>query len=200
MLKIGLTGGIGSGKSYIASVFRALDVPVYEADREARRLMQQDQELSMKVRQLLGAEAYLENRLNTAYVAGIVFNDSNKLKALNALVHPAVHRDFAEWAGHQENTEYVIEEAALIFESGGDRQLDYTIFVRASMDKRIKRVIRRDSATREDVEARIRNQLPEDLKEDRADFIIDNEEDTLVLPRVIELDKMFKEKYRNKDG
>jgi dephospho-CoA kinase len=200
MLKIGLTGGIGSGKSYIAAMFEALGVPVYEADIEAKRLMRTQTDLINGIRGLFGDAAYSGDELNTACIADSVFRDKQKLAALNALVHPAVHRDFSAWSEQQVSADYVIEAAALLFESGGHRQLDYVVFVRADRDLRIDRVMRRDGTGREDVEARISNQMPDPLKEQQADYIIDNNGERMILPQVINVHRIFIELNQKQHG
>ena len=187
MLKVGLTGGIGSGKTLAGSVFRALGVPVYLADDEAKRLMQSQPELISSVRKLFGPRAYVDRKLNREYIGGIVFNDHDMLKQLNALVHPAVQADFEQWSKKNTDKPYVIEEAALLFEAGAAKQMDYTVFVRAGIETRIERVINRDHVSREHVLSRIRNQMDAAEKEKWADFVIINEIGSMILPQIVDL-------------
>ena len=145
MLKVGITGGIGSGKSLVAKVFAELGVPVYVADTKARELMEKQGKLKSSIVKLLGDEAYLENgSLNRTHIGERVFFDRDLLDRLNGLVHPAVRTDFSMWCGVQKDAPYVLEEAAILFESGGHRQMDRVIFVKAPLEQRINRVMERD--------------------------------------------------------
>lgn len=177
MLKIGITGGIGSGKTTICKIFEKLDIPVYYADDRAKGLMVENEELIDNIKTLFGVESYLENgQLNRAHIANIVFNDQAKLKQLNGLVHPAVHQDANNWAAEQaqKNVPYALREAALIFEGGGNRYLDKVITVFADKEIRLKRVMARDKSSQAAVEARMNKQMPEEEKIKLADFVIYN--------------------------
>lgn len=177
MFKVGLTGGIGSGKSYVAKRFMSLGIPVYFADKEAKRLMIQDKQLKAAIKDLLGMKAYHPNgRLDRAYVASKIFEDRKLLLGINKLVHPAVKIDFVGWAEKQ-NAPYVLEESAIIFENKLDKYFDQVILVTADEAIRIKRVIKRDKITRNQVLARINQQLPDEKKMALANFIIYNNED-----------------------
>jgi len=176
MFKVGLTGGIGSGKSYIAGFFEKKGIPVYYADKEAKRLMYRNKALKKRIQVLFGKQAYHRNgRLNRAYIASIIFQDKSMLKKLNAIVHPAVGQDFVEWANNQ-NALYVIEESALIFEIDGQDNFDKTILVVADKEVRFKRVMKRDKSTREQVKARMDKQFSDKKKKGLADYIISNSE------------------------
>lgn len=176
MLQIGITGGIGSGKSTVCHYFKELGIPVYYADARAKWLMTHDEMLIAKIKSLFGQEAYSgEGQLNRAYIAGIVFNDPQKLKLLNSLIHPAVARDQKAWHDAQKNVPYTLKEAALIYESGSYKALDKVIMVFAPEAVRIERVVKRDSISKEAVEARISKQWSEEKKLRLADFIILNE-------------------------
>ncbi|MEO9020761.1 MAG: dephospho-CoA kinase [Ginsengibacter sp.] len=190
MLKVGLTGGIGSGKSTVAHVFNVLDIPVYNADDAAKRLMVENEELKNNIIRSFGDESYLNGGLNRKYLAAQVFNDSEKMKLLNSMVHPATIRDAVEWMKKQ-SSPYVIKEAALIFESGSDKILDYVIGVKAPMDLRIERTMQRDGVTAEEVEARINRQMNEEEKMQRCDFIIVNDERQMLIPQVLLLHEKF---------
>ncbi|MER3463891.1 MAG: dephospho-CoA kinase [Chitinophagaceae bacterium] len=186
MLKIGLTGGIGSGKSTVAKIFALLGVPVYYADIASKKLYHTDRELMTSLKKHFGEDIYTNQQLNRAKLAAIVFGDEQKLSLLNELVHPLTIRDAQQWMAKQ-TTPYVIKEAALIFESGFAADLDYVIGVSAPQHLRIKRVMERDNIDREDVLNRMKRQIDERLKMRLCDFIIENNEQQLVIPQVIEL-------------
>ncbi len=186
MLRIGLTGGIGSGKSTVAKVFEALGIPVYYADEAAKRLMNEDVVLKHKIQQQFGTDVYAEGKLNRKNLADIVFNDPEKLSQLNALVHPATLTDAEKWMKAQ-TTAYCIKEAALIFESGAHEYLDYVIGVTAPVALRIQRIMQRDGITREDVLLRMDKQLDESEKMQLCNFVIKNDEQSLILPQVLAL-------------
>ncbi len=173
MKRIGLTGGIGSGKSTVASYFEELGIPVYNSDRRARYLMEHKKELRQAIIDLLGPKAYTGGQLNTRYVARRVFSDGELLSQLNALVHPAVREDFLEWAARQESP-YVLQEAAVLFENGGYRNLDKVILVTAPREERIRRVVARDGSSAADVTKRMDHQWPDSRKRELADFILEN--------------------------
>jgi dephospho-CoA kinase len=185
-LRIGLTGGIGSGKSTVAKVFEVLGVPVYYADEAAKRLMNEDEQLKQQIIQHFGKPAYKNNLLDRAYIAGQVFNSKEKLELLNSLVHPATIRDAARWM-QQQTAPYAIKEAALIFESGSQAELDYVIGVSAPAPLRILRAMKRDGSTREQVLARMGKQIQEVIKMRLCDFIIYNDEQQAVIPQVLAL-------------
>ncbi len=186
MLKIGLTGGIGSGKSTVAQIFEVLGIPVYYADDAARRLMNEDENLKQQIIIHFGSGAYIEGKLNRSYLAAMVFNNKKKLDLLNSLTHPAVMHDSDEWVKSQ-TAPYSIREAALVFESGIDKYLDYVIGVSSPETLRIQRTMNRDGVTRDEVLARMKNQLDEDAKMKRCDFVIYNDDEQLVMPQVLEL-------------
>lgn len=185
-LQIGLTGGIGSGKSTVARVFETIGIPVYYADDAAKRLMNEDAQLKQQISHLFGPEAYTNNRLNRKFIASVVFNDRQKLEQLNALVHPATIRAGEAWM-QQQTTPYAIKEAALIFESGTQSQLDYVIGVSAPEALRIHRTMKRDQVSREEVLSRMSKQIQEIIKMRLCDFIIYNDEQQLVVPQVLAL-------------
>ena len=190
MLKIGLTGGIGSGKSTVAKIFETLGVPVYNADEEAKKMMNSDEELKASLINNFGAETYKDGLLDRKYLAAIVFNDDHKLELLNSLIHPATIRDASEWIKKQ-NSPYVIKEAALIFEAGAADMLDLVIGVSAPHELRIKRVMNRDGVSREEVLKRMSSQLDDEVKMKRCDFVITNDEKSLIIPQVLSLHSQF---------
>lgn len=193
ILKVGITGGIGSGKSIICRVFANLGVPIYDADSRARWIMNNHPTLKEEVIAEFGAQAYNDNgQLNRPYMAELVFNDSNKVKALNAIVHPKVGQDFIDWAISYPNAPYLLKEAALMFESGSSKALDYVITVFAPKDVRIRRVLKRDPQRSEaQVKAIFGKQLAEEEKIQRADFVVYNDDQQMVLPQVIKLHEQF---------
>lgn len=193
ILRIGLTGGIGSGKSTVAAVFRVLGVPVYSADEAARRIMNTDATVRKAIREQFGGMAYVHGELNRRYIATIVFDDPFQLDKLNALVHPATISDAAAWMA-QQKAPYAIKEAAILFESGSAENLDYIIGVTAPEALRIQRVMERDAVSREEVKARIDRQINESLKMKLCDFVIVNDEQQAVLPQVLALHQRFLEK------
>ena len=197
MLKIGLTGGIGSGKSTIAAIFELLDVPVYYADDASKRLYHTDSELIKNMTEHFGEEIYTEGVLNRSQLASIVFNDPKKLDLLNQLVHPPTIRDAEDWMKKQ-TAPYIVKEAALLFESGSAAGLDYVIGVTAPAALRIKRVMDRDGISREDVMSRMKRQIDEDIKMRLCDFVIRNDEQEMVLPQVLELHGRFMEMGNSK--
>ncbi|HVY76409.1 MAG TPA: dephospho-CoA kinase [Puia sp.] len=186
MLRIGLTGGIGSGKTTVAHIFEVLGIPVYYADDRAKALMNEDPELKEQISRLLGPSAYIDGELDRRFVAGLVFNDPEKLAGLNSLVHPATARDADRWMEEQ-TAPYAIKEAALIFEAGLDKEFDYIIGVTAPEPLRIRRVMERDQTTREKVLERIRQQMDEQEKMKRCDFVINNDEVQAVIPQVLKI-------------
>jgi len=191
-LKIGVTGGIGSGKSVVCRIFNVLGIPVFDADAEAKRLMTVDSALADAIRAEFGKEAYhADGTLNRSYMAAQVFSNDERLRILNALVHPVVIRAGEEWAAKQE-APYTIKEAALLFESGSFKLNHYTVLVSAPAKLRIERVMKRDGITAEQVAARMERQWPEEKKRQQADFVIINDGMQALIPQVLVLDKQFR--------
>ena len=195
MLKVGLTGGIGSGKTTVAKIFELLNVPVYYADDASKRLYQTDKSLMAAIRQHFGDDVYSGEELNRSKLAAIVFNEPEKLDLLNQLVHPPTIRDAEEWMRKQ-TAPYVIKEAALLFESGSARGLDFIIGVQAPSHYRIKRVMERDGLTREQILTRANRQIDEEIKMRLCDFIIVNNDQELVIPQVLKLHEQLLELVR----
>ncbi len=187
MLKIGITGGIGSGKTTVCKLFETLGIPVYYADERAKYLMQHEHFLIDQLKKNFGDEVYENGRLNRALLAEKVFNNKPKLELLNSIVHPAVYRDTERWVEEQKikKPPYLIKEAALLIETGSYKSLDKLIMVTAPLEQRINRVSARDKISVEDVMARVRNQLPEDEKIKLADFIITNDGDIANLEKQV---------------
>jgi len=187
MFKLGLTGGIGSGKTLVCQIFERLGVPVYNADAAARLLMNTDAELKAGITDMFGDLAYGKDGLDRQYLAASVFGDHEKLSGLNRLVHPHVRSDFFRWTALQRGVPYVIEEAAILFESGASKEMDQTVLVYAPEDLRIGRVMKRDGVNREDVLKRIGHQLSEEELMEKADHVLMNDGTQMLLPQVIEL-------------
>ncbi|HEY6502725.1 MAG TPA: dephospho-CoA kinase [Chitinophagaceae bacterium] len=190
MLKVGLTGGIGSGKSTVAKIFEVLGIPVYYADDATRRIMNSDDELKAALIKNFGEDTYKNGRLDRAYLASIVFADNKKLELLNSLTHPATIRDASRWIEKQ-TSPYIIKEAALLFESRANEQLDHIVGVYAPQELRVKRVMTRDNITAEEVLKRLNSQMNEDEKMKLCDSVITNEEQQAVLPQVLKLHEKF---------
>jgi dephospho-CoA kinase len=188
MIKIGLTGGIGSGKTTVAKIFELLGIPVYYADDAAKRIMNEDEELKTAIQKQFGKDAYDNEGLDRTFLSAKVFTDPVQLEILNSLVNPATIRDAAKWMS-QQKTSYTIKEAALIFESGSAEHLDYVIGVYAPTQLRIKRAMERNHLGYEEVTQRINKQLDENIKMKLCDFVIYNDEQHLLIPQVIELHK-----------
>lgn len=185
---VGVTGGIGSGKSTVCQVFSILGIPIYSADDRAKWLMSNDQMLKKAISSEFGEKSYLEDgSLNRAFLAEEVFSDPEKVKKINSLVHPAVGEDFKNWANSQ-TAPYMIKEAALLFESGSAKELDFVINVSSPLKIRVARVLLRDPHRSEDqVNHIIDQQLPDEQKNELADYVIKNNDSKLILPQVLEI-------------
>ena len=192
-LQIGVTGGIGSGKSLVCKIFSHLGAPVYDADSHAKELMTTDGILISAIKKEFGDLAYnADGSLNRVYLANHVFHDPVKLEKLNCLVHPRVGVDYLKWVDANSKHAYVIKEAALMFESGSHQQLDKIIVVFAPKSLRINRVLKRDAhRTVEQIKAIVEKQMPEDEKLKRADYVIVNDETEMVVPQVVKLHEAF---------
>lgn len=198
MFKVGITGGIGSGKTLVCRIFEILSVPVYYADYHAKRLMDADPDVREQLRKQFGPSVIGSGKTDRQQIARIVFNDQNALRALNAIIHPAVRKDFDIWIRNITGCDYVIEEAAILFESGAYKLMDFNISVSAPENMRIKRVMNRDHVARELVESRLRNQMSEEERNRIADEIIINDESELIIPQVIRLHHKILEKIQKK--
>ncbi len=190
MLKIGITGGIGSGKTIVCRVFALLGIPVYDSDYRAKWVMQHHPVLRQELISAFGAEIYnSDQQLDRAYLASLVFNNPEHLAVLNRLVHPRVKDDFTDWcAAAEQQSPYILKEAALMFESNAYKQVQKVITVSAPLEVRIKRVVQRDPHRKPtEVQAIIDKQLSEAERQSRADYIIYNDDQQLVIPQVVEL-------------
>lgn len=186
MLKVGLTGGMGSGKSTVAKIFETLHIPVYYADDAAKRLMNENAELKKQIIELLGNDVYENGVLNRKKVSERLFQDPALVKAINAIVHPVTIADAEQWMESQ-TSPYCIKEAALIFESGSEKNLDIIITVVSPLHLRIQRLLERDNTTEEAIRARMKNQLSDEEKINRSDYIIFNDEEHMLIPQVLEI-------------
>lgn len=189
-LRIGLTGGIGSGKSTVSGIFKVLGIPVFDADAAAKEVMQTNPALRQAIIDKFGEAVYTDGRLNRKQLAAIVFNDPFQLETLNALVHPYTIAAAEEWAALQ-TTPYTIKEAALFFEAGSAIGFDYMIGVYAPQHLRIKRVMDRDLVSREEVLSRMKRQIQEEIKMRLCDFVVINDDQHLLIPQVLKLHEQF---------
>lgn len=186
MKRIGITGGIGSGKTTVSHLFQELGAPVYIADDEAKRLMHQSP-VKEEITALFGADAYDTNGwLNRKYIAAIVFKNKEKLNRLNAVVHPAVEKDFEDWVARQQ-APYVIYEAAILYETGRYKQFDYTVLITAPVAVRIERLMKRDGASAREIKDRMKNQWPDEDKQKLADWVIHNEDLSVTIKEVMKI-------------
>jgi len=192
MLRIGLTGGIGSGKTTVAKIFEVLGVPVYYADDAAKRLMAEDVKLREQIIGLLGEESYKGTEPNRSFIASRVFGNDQLLSELNAIIHPATIADAEQWMNKQ-TTPYCIKEAALIFESGADKYLDKVIGVSSPESLRIKRVMQRDAISEDQVRSRMAHQIDEEEKIQRCDFVIINDGRQPLIEQVLKIDQKLRQ-------
>jgi len=185
MKKIGITGGIGSGKSTVAGVFRGLGVPVFSSDDVARNLQNENDTVRKNIQKIFGKDIYVDGKLNRAKLASVVFTDKNKLEKLNSIVHPAVWDAFQEFLEENKSAKYILKEAAILYEIGDHKELDGMIVVTAPEKVRIQRVMMRDGISEEAVLARLKNQWTEEEKVKRADFLISNNGKEMLLHQVL---------------
>jgi dephospho-CoA kinase len=191
MLKIGITGGIGSGKSTVCKVFNILGIPVFYADTEATVLMEGNPEVRKGINEITGIDMYSDGKLDKPGLASIIFNDPAKLNAVNSLVHPYVFNNFLEWSENQE-APYVIMEAAILIESGGDDFVDKVITVVAPANERIDRVVKSKRLTREQVIERINNQTDDETRLNKSDYVINNAEHEMIVPVILKIHNELK--------
>jgi len=185
-LKLGITGGIGSGKTSVCRVFNVLGIPVFSADSEAKHIMDNEKNISRELNSIAGRDLYRNGDLDRVELARLIFNDQNLLKKVNSLVHPVVFEHFKQWQEEQ-TAPYVIMDAAILFESGGSKLVDKIITVVAPLDERIGRVIKGNRLTREQVMERIRNQLDDDIKIRQSDYVIYNSENDMIIPAILKI-------------
>jgi dephospho-CoA kinase len=198
MLKVGLTGGIGSGKTIAANVFEVLGIPVFYADRQAKELYHQ-KDIRDEIKTLFGQDIYYKTgKLNTSKLASVVFNDSLLLQKLNEVIHPAVNRKFEKWISDNQHKgySYVIKEAAIIFETGHYKSLDKTITVYAPESLRTERVIKRDNLPREQIQKRMQSQMDDNQKMQLSDYVIFNDNKELVVPQILFIHNKINEIFK----
>lgn len=188
MIKVGLTGGIGSGKTTVARVFEVLGVPVYYADKEAKRLMIENSDLRIAIQQEFGKATYNTEGIDREYLAKIVFKDARALAKLNSLVHPVVRQDFKEWAVFQK-VPYVIQESAILFETGLYLSFDKIISVLSPMEERLVHLLLRDKSSKEQIQARMNAQVSDKIRQEKSDYILQNSQEDLLLPQIIKIDR-----------
>ena len=192
MIKVGITGGIGSGKSTVCKVFKVLGIPIFEADQVARQLMNSDAKIRIQLIKLFGKSVYLPDQtVDRKFLSGIVFNNPTLLEKLNCIVHPAILYAYAKWCQNQQSP-YILHEAAILFESGFYKLMDKTIVVATDEIERIQRVMKRDGATEELVRQRIRNQWTDKKRIKLADFVINNNDNELIIPQILNIDKKIR--------
>jgi dephospho-CoA kinase len=190
MFKIGITGGIGSGKTTVAKVFQTLGIPVFDADTEAKNIMQNDENIRRQLVQHFGEKVFENGQLNRQYLSSVVFNDKEKLRTLNGIVHPATIRAADEWMQKQ-NAPYAVKEAALLFESGSNKNLDVVIGVQAPLEMRIRRTMQRSNLSRRQIMERMEMQMDETEKMRLCDYVVVNDEEQFLIPQVLQLHKRF---------
>jgi dephospho-CoA kinase len=187
MIRVGITGGIGSGKSYVCKVFEHLGIPVFYADSEVKKMYDDTPEVHAQLVEAFGEKIYDNEALNRKQLSQIVFGSSQALARLNAIAHPAVGKRFLAWAEQQKNVPYVLHEAALMFESNAHQLMDKVITVTAPIELRIQRVMHRDSCSRQEVELRMAHQLSDEERKTRADYTIECDNVTPLLPQVLKI-------------
>ncbi len=192
MIKVGITGGIGSGKSTICQFFRSIGIPVFEADIEAKKLVSNSESIRYQLKALFGSDIYLPNKtIDRKKLASLIFNSPPLLQKVNNIIHPEVRKYFETWCEKQQ-TPYIIHEAAIMFESGFYEMMDYTVLVTAPEEIRIQRVMEREKTDADSVRARMEKQWKDEKKAELADFIIRNDGTELVVPQLVKLDKQFR--------
>jgi dephospho-CoA kinase len=185
-MKLGVTGGIGSGKTSVCRVFNVLGIPVFSADPEAQKIMNHDESIISGINNIAGKNLYTGGKLNREELAALIFNNPDMLNRVNSLVHPVVFQYFKRWAEEQ-TTPYVIMEAAILFESGASDLVDRVATVIAPIEERISRVIKRNKLSREQVEERVRNQIDDDSRIKMSDYIINNSENEMIIPVILNI-------------
>ncbi len=191
MKKVGVTGGIGAGKSTVCEIFKVLGIPVYNADQRAKHLMANDPELKENIIAVFGEESYINDQINRDHLAKVVFNHTDQISKLNLLVHPAVGKDFEKWVAEQDS-QYVIKEAALLIETESYKELDVLVNVMTDEETRINRVLSRDSfRTKEELAQILKKQTTDELRTKLSDHLIQNGENDLLIPQVLNLHQIL---------
>jgi len=193
--KIGITGGIGVGKTTVCNIIEAMGYPVFYSDDVAKRLQNENIELKTEIIHLFGEKAYLNNQLNRPYIAECVFSNPTLLQQLNEIIHPKVRAAFEEFCKKYNNSEFIFNEAAILFESGGNKKMDANILVIADEEIRIQRAMKRDHVTKEVVLKRIQHQWPQEKLMDLSDFHIKNDEKSPLIPQIVDLFEKLKNHF-----
>ena len=186
---VGITGGIGSGKTTVCKIFSQLSVPIFYADEEAKKILFEDKRIGEKVLKILGKEILSDGKLDKQKIADVVFADNKKLSKLNSIVHPVVQKIFLSWCKINKSQKYVLKEAAILFESGSYKDCDFVITVTAPENIRVKRVMARDKVSDKEIRQRMKNQWSDKEKTKRSDFIINNDGKLLLIPQVLNIHK-----------
>jgi len=190
MIKIGITGGIGSGKTTVCKIFEVMKIPVYYADIEAKIIINTDIEIKNSLISLFGKNIYLQNgTIDKKQFSEIIFNDKQILAKVNSIIHPVVKKYYEQWLFQNKNYKFTVKEAAILFESGAYKQVDKIITVVSPLEKRIERIMKRDNTSREIVLKKINNQMSDEEKIKKSDFVIYNNDKTLLLPQILEIIK-----------
>jgi len=187
-LKLGVTGGIGSGKTTVCKVFSVLGIPVFSADDEAKSIQESDRDIQLKINSFAGRDLFPEGKLDRTELARLIFSNKELLEKVNSVVHPAMFRSFGEWVKKQ-NTPYSIMDAAILFESGAFRLMDRIVTVVTPIDERIERLVRSKRLSREQINDRIKNQIDDESRITRSDFVIFNSENEMIIPAILGIHK-----------
>ena len=183
-MKIGITGGMGSGKSFVCSIIENLGYPIFYSDKEAKWLMENNASLIAEIKKIVGNNAYTNNKINKDEIRKYIFDSAEKRKKLNEIVHPAVTQHFDYWAQHFKSNSLLFNESALLIETGSYKRFDKIILITASQDVKIKRLIQRENVSKEEIRLRMNSQLSDEVKKDHADYIIENNETDFLLPKI----------------
>ena len=193
-MKIGITGGMGSGKSFVCSIIENLGYPIFYSDKEAKWLMENNASLIAEIKKIVGNNAYTNNKINKEEIRKYIFDSAEKRKKLNEIVHPAVNQHFDYWAQQFKSNSLLFNESALLIETGSYKRFDKIILITASQDVKIKRLIQRENVSKEEIRLRMNSQLSDEVKKDHADYIIENNETDFLLPKIFTIiDQLKKE-------
>lgn len=188
MIKLGITGGIGSGKSIVSRLLRAMDIPVYQTDDESKRLVSVNEYIRENLIRLVGSDVYAQNgSLNKKVLANYIFGFPEHIHEVDAIIHPVVKQDFMQWMSQYSNCSFVAVECAILYESGFDALVDHVVLVSAPLELRIQRAMLRDKANETQIRARIMHQLDENILRERAQFLISNDDEHLLIPQVLDI-------------
>jgi len=191
MIKLGITGGIGAGKSVVISFLKAIGIPVYIADDESKKLTSTSPRIKAQLIEQFGEDLFAGGILNKALLASLIFENKNNLRMVDSIIHPEVMSDFEAWSAKHADEKLVAMEAAILFESGFDKTMDFIVTVTAPQEERIERILKRNKTTREEILSRMSNQLPDEEKCRRSDFVIYNDNDRAIIPQIEEMLKQI---------